>query len=65
MVADNIALANKTARLRKLSEFNQEELVLESGFKARMVAFGYAHRFVTTWPPPYYERAGHYGFLPE
>ncbi len=64
-IADSIAFADKTGRLRKLSEFNQEELVLESGFRTRMITFGYAHRFVATWPPPYHERAGHYGFLPD
>lgn len=65
ITADSIAFADKTDRLRKLSKFNQEELVLESRFRARMATFGYAHRFVTTWPPPYHERAGHYGFIPD
>lgn len=65
ITADSIAFANKTDRLRKLSEFNQEELVVESSFKVRMVSLGYAHRFVTAWPPPYHERAGHYGFPPD
>jgi len=42
-----------------------EALVAPSGFKERLERFGIAHRFIHKELPPYGERFGHRGFLPE